>query len=166
MLKLTVPDSWHRRGRPGPRGKAATEPPPVSSASDPLPARRRARRVPELTVSESQIQVAVIAHLRAYAWPDVVFWHVPNGGARSKAEAARFKAQGVVAGIQDIHILHNRRLLVLELKTERGRLSPEQRTMLDRMSAAGAVTAVAYGLDQALAILKAWGVLRRAGGDR
>lgn len=33
---------------------------------------------------------------------DAVFFHVPNGGKRTKAEAGRFKAMGVKAGVPDL----------------------------------------------------------------
>ena len=160
MTAMTVPASWHRRGRPGPRGKPATAPASDNEAVAPLPARRRARHVPEIMISEDKIQQAVISHLQLRAWPDAVFWHVPNGGARSKAEAARFKAQGVVAGIPDVHILFRGRLYVLELKTETGRWAKHQQEIAARMETAGAIVAVAWGLDAALAQIEAWGLLR------
>lgn len=110
-------------------------------------------------MTESDIQIAVMQHLRIRAREAVAF-HVPNGGARSKAEAGRFKAEGVEAGIPDVCILFRGRFYCLELKTSRGRLSPAQAAMHDRLRAAGANVAVAFGLDAALAQLEAWGLLR------
>lgn len=45
---------------------------------------------------------------------------VPNGGHRSKAEAAKFKAEGVVAGVSDLILLksnHDYGALLIEMKT-------------------------------------------------
>jgi hypothetical protein len=122
------------------------------------PPRAGRRSTPKLT--ESAIQIAVMHHLTLRGKPDVLAWHVPNGGSRSKAEAGRFKAEGVVPGIPDICILFRGQFFGLELKAERGRVSPAQRVMADRLAAAGGTVAVAVGLDAAIAQLEAWGILR------
>lgn len=109
---------------------------------------------------EDQIQAAVCLHLAIRAVAGVVWWHTPNGGSRTPAEAGRFKALGVKAGIPDVLALRDGRLYALELKALGGRLSPAQTEMLDQLRAAGAETAVAVGLDEALAVLSRWGLLR------
>lgn len=110
--------------------------------------------------SESQIQRALIGHLERRAWPGVAWFHVPNGGSRTAAEAARFRAEGVVAGVPDLVIVHEGRALFLELKARKGRVSTRQAEMHARLAEAGAAVAVCHGLDQALAQLERWGVLR------
>lgn len=45
-------------------------------------------------------------------------YHVPNGGKRSKSEAARFRAMGVKAGVPDMIAPYNG--LYIELKRQRG----------------------------------------------
>lgn len=59
---------------------------------------------------------------------------VPNGGRRDAATGARLKAEGVVAGVSDLNLdrialIDGRTVggLRIELKTPRGRQSPEQR---------------------------------------
>lgn len=45
---------------------------------------------------------------------------VPNGGHRSKTEAAKFKAEGVVSGVSDLILLksnHDYGALLIEMKT-------------------------------------------------
>ena len=37
-------------------------------------------------------------------WMRIPVFHIPNGGSRHKAEAARLKAQGVKAGVPDLCI--------------------------------------------------------------
>jgi hypothetical protein len=48
----------------------------------------------------------------------------------------------------------------LEIKTEKGRLSDAQHDRLVELDATGAGRAVVYGLDDALAVLIAWGAIR------
>jgi hypothetical protein len=111
-------------------------------------------------VSESKIQKTIVRHLELCGVPDLVWFHPANGGARSKAEAGRFRAEGVVAGVPDLVLLHKGRARFLELKADKGRLSDAQRQMQTRIVAAGGDVCTAYGLDAALAQLKAWGLLR------
>lgn len=113
-----------------------------------------------LAGTEDQIQAAVCLHLTIRAMPGVVWFHVPNGGSRTAAEAGRFKALGVKAGVPDLLAVRAGKLFALELKAPNGRLSEVQREMLAKLSAAGAETAVAFGLDEALSRLTSWGLLR------
>lgn len=92
--------------------------------------------------------------------PGTIFWHTPNGGFRSAAEAGRFKALGVKPGIPDLLALRECRLFALELKADGGRLSPSQTDMLAALERAGATTGVAVGIDEALTKLESWGLLK------
>jgi hypothetical protein len=79
---------------------------------------------------------------------------------QTKAESAIFKGMGVIAGIPDIFVLRAGRLFALELKAPGGRISPAQVVCHERLRAVGALVAVAVGLDDALARLEQWGLLR------
>jgi hypothetical protein len=94
--------------------------------------------------------------------PGVFYFHPANGGRRTKAEAGIFKALGVRAGVPDVIIFHRSQIFGLELKATKGRLTPLQQQTLNEMEVAGARTAVAHSLDEALVTLECWGVLRRA----
>lgn len=109
--------------------------------------------------SELQIHIAVVQHLKYRARKGVLFWHTPNGERRERADAAKLKAMGTTAGIPDLILLADGKTYGLELKTIDGRLSHEQRQMLEAFTQAGAFTAVAHGIDAALDILTAWGLL-------
>jgi hypothetical protein len=61
--------------------------------------------------------------------------------------------------VLDIYILHRRQSYFLEMKSLRGSLEPEQKVMKARLEAAGAVCAVAKGLDAAIRQLEAWHLL-------
>jgi hypothetical protein len=87
--------------------------------------------------------------------PNVVYFHVPNGGQRDLREAKRLKQSGVKAGVPDLIFLAHQRFYCLELKEPggKGRLSPAQIVMQGRLAGAG-VTALAT-VDN-LADAKAW----------
>jgi hypothetical protein len=115
-------------------------------------ARRRRR-------PEDAIQRAVFQHLRARAAPGVFAFHPANGGYRKPVEAAIMKGLGVVAGVPDVIVIHEGRCYALEIKAPGGRATPKQLAAVAAMEAAGAFTAIAEGLDRALAILEAWRLL-------
>ena len=117
------------------------------------------RRAPEACLQRS-----VIAQLQWRARPGVFAFHVPNGGWRSKIEGAILKAIGTVAGVPDIICIFEGRCYALELKAERGRVTDLQRVVHERLREAGAHVAVAHGIDEALAWLEVWNLLRRSSG--
>jgi hypothetical protein len=58
---------------------------------------------------EQAIQRALFAHLRVRATPGVFAFHVPNGGWRSRIEAAILKGLGVRAGVPDVFLVKDGR---------------------------------------------------------
>ena len=109
---------------------------------------------------EDQVQRAVVQHLQYRARRGVCFFAVPNGGARSKTEAAIMKGLGVRAGVPDVVLIADGRAYGLELKRLKGgKVSPAQIAMRAEWEAAGALYAVAAGLDAALGQLEAWGLI-------
>jgi hypothetical protein len=108
---------------------------------------------------EAAIQRAVFQHLRARAAPNVFAFHPANGGYRKPVEAAILKSMGVVAGVPDVVAIHNGRVFAMEIKAGGGRATDKQLEAIAAMEAAGAFTAIAEGLDRALACLEAWGLL-------
>jgi hypothetical protein len=127
-----------------------------------MTARRRASYRACPNRPEQLIQKAVIEHLAWRARAGVFAFHVPLGGFRRPVEAAILKSLGVVAGVPDIIIIHSGQCFGLELKADRGRLTNVQRDAHERMRAAGACVATAYGIDEALAQLEQWRLLRGA----
>jgi len=111
------------------------------------------------TRPERAIQRAVFEHRRARGAPGVFAFHPANGGYRKPVEAAILKGLGVVAGVPDVFAVHGR-CFALELKAEGGRATDKQLETIAALREAGAFTAIAEGLDRALAVLKAWGLLR------
>ncbi len=111
-------------------------------------------------MSEDAIQRAVFQFLSTAKRKGVLSFHVPNGGKRSPIEAAIFKSLGVLAGVPDILSVYQGRLFALELKTEKGKLTPAQEAVHVQLREAGAEVATAYGLDAALKQLCDWGLVR------
>ena len=111
---------------------------------------------------EQAIQRAVVQHLRIRAVPGLVWFHVPNGGARKPVEAAILKSMGVRPGVSDFILVHDGKFFALELKAEGGRATEAQMAFLSEIDRAGAFTAMPTGLDAALATLESWGLLKGA----
>ena len=97
---------------------------------------------------EGQEQAALMAEIRL-KHPDVfeLIYHVPNGGHRVKAVAAKLKAQGVKAGIPDLVLPMARGGffgLYIEFKAtvEPAAVSVSQRDCLRRLNEQGSLAIV------------------------
>lgn len=78
--------------------------------------------------SESHIHIYVASFLRKLQLKglDFIFFHVPNGGARSQREGGKLKLMGVLAGVPDLCVLLHDKIFFIELKAEIGRTSKAQ----------------------------------------
>lgn len=101
------------------------------------------------TEEEEQTALFSWAELNMGRFPELRWlFHIPNGGKRSKPEAARFKAAGVKAGVSDVFlpcpkgIYHG---LWIEMKALDGRPTAEQNRFLGDMRAAGYAALICYG---------------------
>lgn len=117
--------------------------------------------LPEPTESVEQQHLFQWAALQSGAFPELhMLYHIPNGGARSRATAGRLKAEGVKAGVPDLCLPVPRGTahgLYIELKRRRGgKVSPAQREWLERLSARGYDTAVCYGWEDAAGRIMAY----------
>jgi hypothetical protein len=121
---------------------------------------RPVKQVRKRQQPERQLQAALIERL-AWQKPPGVWWaHYPAGGRRSRVTGAILKGMGAKAGVPDLLILSHGKLFGLELKAGRNGLSPAQVATHSEMRAAGAVIGTAGTLDDAIAILSEWGLLR------
>lgn len=105
------------------------------------------------------------AFYEAAAHPELKnLFAVPNGGLRSKTEAARLKAAGVKAGVPDIMLAVARsgfHGLFIELKVGKNKTSPLQDEWIERLMLAGYKCAVCYGFETAkYEIEKYLGIIR------
>jgi hypothetical protein len=101
-----------------------------------------------MTKSEDRIQAdcTTWAH-NTYPHLRLNWWHVPNGGTRSIIEARKLKTMGVKAGVWDIHCYYNRQFSIIEMKTETGTYSPEQKVWGAEMKRMGANLYLCRSLD-------------------
>lgn len=65
-----------------------------------------------------------------------MLFHV-NNKARNAIEGNRFKAMGVVKGVSDLVLILPKKVVFLELKTETGIQSPEQKEFEKKVTARG-----------------------------
>lgn len=116
------------------------------------------------TEEEEQTVVMHWAAMMAGRWPELrMLFHVPNGGKRSKTEAARFRAAGVRSGVPDLFLPCARggyHGMWIEMKAFGGRVSAEQERWLRELQAAGYFCRVCYGADAAIAELERYMQLR------
>jgi hypothetical protein len=116
--------------------------------------------VPTL-LDEADVQRAVCQHLAARPVPGVIWFAVPNGGARLPVEAAIFKGLGVKAGVSDLILLHAAKFHALELKAHaKSKVSRAQKQFIADVQAQGGKAEIAFGLDHALHVLENWKLLR------
>lgn len=98
-------------------------------------------------------------------YPNVLAFHVPNGGNRSGREGARFKREGVMAGVPDVLICSTNGIdygssngiffgLAIELKVKGGTVSHLQRDVLKRFESANWSTSICWNLDEFIEIVE------------
>lgn len=68
---------------------------------------------------------------------DLLFCHVPNGGARTRAEAGIFKSMGVQAGAPDLIVWMRGRTIQIELKPKGRTATGNQEWFGDRLKTLG-----------------------------
>jgi hypothetical protein len=109
---------------------------------------------------EDMIQRAVFEHLALRSTPGVFAFHPANGGWRSHIEAAILNGLGARAGVPDVIAVKDGCTYVLEIKRPGGRLTAAQNAAHAALRAAGATVVTRYCLDDAVAQLERWGLLR------
>lgn len=108
-------------------------------------------------MSELDLQIFTAQLLKLSAADKVIWFAVPNGEYRSKRTGAKLKRMGVRAGVADFALtLPGGQSAYLELKSQKGRLSPSQKDFKRDCEAAGAYFAVADSPEQVEGVLRAW----------
>lgn len=111
--------------------------------------------------SEHNLQVRVLDYLKLAAKPNLYWFAVPNAGRRSLRMGGIMKAEGLRAGVADLCIMMPGGCVCwLELKKPGNYQTLEQRGFEARCKSLEHPYAVAKTLDQAISILRAWGVTR------
>ncbi len=118
-----------------------------------------------LSAAEQSLQRTVADYLALCvpAPPAGPWWTAVNPiPAKSRAAAGISKAMGLRAGTPDFVLCWRGRLVGIELKAGRGRMSPAQNETHDAITLAGGVVTMCRTLDEVTAFLATLGVPSRA----
>jgi hypothetical protein len=115
--------------------------------------------------SEADLQRSVVTALRFALPKRAIIHHCPNEitepGPRGAKRQAILVGMGVHPGFADLLVLCAGRVLFLELKSIKGRLSPAQEAFRDTVTAQGLGWALVRTLDDALGALADHGFTTR-----
>ena len=111
---------------------------------------------------EDGIQAGIVGLLKVAAIDGLIWFSVPNGGKRDWRTARKLRDTGVKAGVTDLVLVRPRdaKAFFLEVKSEAGTLSKEQRRFRDVCHGLGCPWAVVKSRDEAQDVLTGWGLLR------
>ena len=98
-------------------------------------------------MTEESLHRSVAAYLMACLPPTVIWSTIPLGGG-GRVRGAKLKAMGALKGLPDILILHpdTGRAYFVELKSPKGRVSPEQLQLHRRLFASHVDTCIARSI--------------------
>lgn len=107
-----------------------------------------------------QIQVIDWAFYHTGKYPQLaLMFHVANEGKRSVVQGTKLKRMGLKKGVPDLVLPWGNGTytgLYVELKTEKGRPTAEQRTWVKNLMQAGNYAKICYGFDDAVRTIKAY----------
>lgn len=101
---------------------------------------------------EDSLQITIADWLRV-KYPDLLWWHTPNGGSRNKIEAVKLKRLGVTPGVPDIFIPSSNHGFFCELKAGKNKPTQTQTEMMQKLNDLGYYCCVCYSLDE---FIKEW----------
>ena len=118
-------------------------------------------------VKEHPLQEQMVRVLRLELAPPgkvskdgVVWWAIDHANYAGEIPGVRI-GRGIIAGIQDLYILHQGRAHHPEIKTTEGALSEAQQSVCSAVLAAGGRVAVVTTAEQLLCCLDEWGIPRK-----
>jgi hypothetical protein len=106
---------------------------------------------------ESALQKGVVKYL-SYQYPGLLFFAVPNGGARNKTEAGILKGEGVLAGVSDLLLFWQGGMGAIELKFGKNDESDRQKEFALKWKLTGGLHAVCRSIDEVAETLKSWNI--------
>jgi hypothetical protein len=111
---------------------------------------------------EQNTQIAAMRFLDAALIPPAFAFHVPNGGKRTRVEAAILKAMGVKAGVPDVFVIAPGTVVAIEMKAKGGTARKNQEARMADLRECGISTAVCRTVGEVEATVLAAGVRLRA----
>lgn len=124
---------------------------------------RRFRNVRRREDEAHSLHIPLVSLLRWVMKPDVLWRHVPNGEHRDFKTARKLKAMGVLPGCADLEFFWRDgrlRVLFMELKMPKNKLSETQSLFANRAQAIGAEHVTVKSIDDALDLLRERKLLR------
>lgn len=116
---------------------------------------------------ETKLQQAVATYLTVVLQPPVWWTTIGHGGFRLDARTAgRLKSMGLKPGVPDLLLVHEGRAHWIELKAEKGKLSPAQLDTHEKLMRAGAAPHVCRSVDDLRRSLALWGIPTREHTER
>nr|DAR49432.1 MAG TPA: Nuclease [Caudoviricetes sp.] len=116
-----------------------------------------------------QINVVSWAHWNVKRFPELKWlYHVPNGGRRNRAEAAKFKQMGVKAGVSDLCLPYPKGAycgLFIEMKYGSNKQQASQKEFLRDMAMAGHFVVTCYSAREACEVIEEYCSLPAFGAD-
>ena len=107
--------------------------------------------------TEHHLQVECVKWFRLKHNKDGIIYAVPNGGKRTLTEGAIKRFEGMTVGIPDLHIPVPRKgyaSLYIEMKNGKaGRLSENQKDMIERLRSYGNKVEVVRTMDEFMAVV-------------
>lgn len=99
--------------------------------------------------SEDQIQAQVFREIwNEFPETRYMLFHVPNGGTRNEREGMKLKSMGVLPGISDLLFIWKQSIFAIEVKTELGSLSTNQKKVHQIWRANGINTYICFGYEE------------------
>lgn len=119
------------------------------------------KHIPVPSEEEEQVTLFNWAKMQEKKYPELaLMFHIPNGGLRSKSEAARFKRAGVKSGVPDIFLPCAKRgkhgLFIEMKKLTGGRTSKEQKEWIEALNKAGYAAFVCNGWPSAARMIECY----------
>jgi hypothetical protein len=111
-------------------------------------------------MTETQFHFSVAQYLDLVLTPATNWTTVGHGGG-GKVRGAKLKGMGVKPGVPDVLLITGGQYFGIELKTEKGRLSPAQRAAHEAIEKAGGHVAVCRNITEIEDRLREWGISMR-----
>jgi len=103
-----------------------------------------------LLLSEEQLHFQVADYLNLALSAQTVWHHSPNEGKRRPQYIKKLLRKGLRPGWPDFEIIHRGRVIFIELKTTKGRVSKSQKQCHNDLVMAGAVVKVCRSLEDVI----------------
>jgi len=121
--------------------------------------RQKGERPP--SPKEFNLHVALVSLIKRTINKHWIFFHPANGEKRDIVTASRLRAMGVMPGMPDLLFIGpGPALFALELKRDGGRMSEAQIAVHSHLMACGCGYLMTNSIDEAVATLKALGIVR------